>query len=359
MITEEPFRLTSLASCAGCAAKMGSETLSQVLRPLAATFGAMASPELLVGLGAADDAAVYRLSDDLALVATLDFFPPVVDDPFTFGMIAATNALNDVYSMGGRPVLALNITTFPADLDPQILTEILRGGAEAARKAGAVVAGGHTVLDPEPKYGLAVIGTINPRDLVTKGGAEPGDVLIITKPIGTGIITTAHKRELINQNGPELARCLSWMTAPNGDAMAVTQSLQRAGAISLHAGTDVTGFSLLGHAWEMLSAQQPPRGLRLSMADLPLMEGARDLAEAGAIPGGTARNLSAIAAVTDWGVQVTEVDRSLVCDPQTAGGLLLAVPEPDAETLITALTEANLSAWRIGSVTDSGRMEVN
>lgn len=338
---------------------MGPEALAQVLRPLTATFGAMATPDLLVGLGTADDAAVYRLSDDLALVATVDFFPPVVDDPATFGAIAVTNALSDIYAMGARPLLALNIVAFPDTLPAEILTAILRGGAEQAQRAGVIIAGGHTVVDPEPKYGLAVIGTVLPADLIRKGGAVPGDVLVLTKPLGTGIITTALKRAQIAPEGPAMRAAVTSMTTLNRDALAVALELRRAGTLHLHAGTDVTGFGLLGHVWEMLAAGATPLGLRLNVADVPWLPEAQALAAAGNVPGGTARNLAAIAPHTRWGKRATKTKRALLADPQTAGGLVLALPAHEAPALLRALGAANVSAWQIGTITDSGSMEIN
>lgn len=337
---------------------MGPETLAQVLRPLTATFGALATPDLLVGLGTADDAAVFRLRPDLLLVATVDFFPPVVDDPATYGAIAVTNALGDVYAMGGRPLLALNIVAFPDTLESEILTDILRGGAEQAQRAGVIIAGGHTVIDPEPKYGLAVIGTVAPDDLLRKGGALPGDVLVLTKAIGTGILTTAHKRELIRPDGPELAHAIQSMTMLIGPALAVAQTWQRSGQAHVHAGTDVTGFGLLGHLWEMLTADPVLLGARVFLDQVPLLPGARELAKAGSIPGGTGRNLSAIAPHTRWTRGDNTTDQALLGDPQTAGGLLLALPADDLPELLAAYQAAGIAVAHIGTVTDSGMMEV-
>jgi selenide,water dikinase len=358
MTTAARVRLTELANCAGCAAKMGPATLQAVLQPLAATFGAMATPDLLVGLGTADDAAVYRLNDDLALVATVDFFPPMVDDPATFGAIAATNAISDVYAMGGRPLLALNIVAFPDTLDGGILTEILRGGAEQAQRAGVMIAGGHSVIDAEPKYGLAVIGTVQPSEMVRKGGAVPGDVLILTKRIGTGLITTALKRGAVTAESEAMTAAVTSMTTHNGPTLAVVQRLRRAGMLHLHAGTDVTGFGVLGHLWEMLAAGETPLGARVAVADVPLLPEARALAIAGTVPGGTGRNMTFITPHVRWGKKVTKADRAIMADPQTAGGLLLAVPATEASLLLTTLAAEDLPAWQIGEVTDAGLMEV-
>jgi selenide, water dikinase len=332
---------------------MGSDTLAQVLRPLTSTFAAQQNDALLVGLGAADDAAVYRIRYDQAIVATVDFFPPVVDDPATYGAIAVTNALSDIYAMGARPLLALNIVAFPDDLDPAILTEILRGGAEQARRAGVVIAGGHTVMDQEPKYGLAVIGMVHPELIITKGGAQPGDVIILTKPIGTGIITTALKRDAIDETSAAYQAAVVSMTTLNAVAMETITSTARS-----HAGTDITGFGLLGHLWEMLSAGATPLGARITAAAVPLLPGARDLAMAGIAPGGTERNLAAITPHVRWGAAITDVERALLADPQTAGGLAVAVAAEDAPGLLAALTAAGGSAWPVATVTDSGMIEV-
>ncbi len=338
---------------------MGADTLAHVLRPLTATFGAHATPDLLVGLGAADDAAVYRLNADQALVATVDFFPPVVDDPATYGAIAVTNALSDIYAMGGRPLLALNIVAFPDDLDPDILTAILRGGAEQAARAGVVIAGGHTVTDDEPKYGLAAIGFVHPAQIITKGGAQPGDAIILTKPIGTGIITTALKQDRIDEASAAYTAAVTSMTTFNAGALETVREVELAGgAVAIHAGTDITGFGLLGHLWEMLSASDPPLGARLRLADVPLLPGARDLAAAGIAPGGTARNLAAVAPHVAWDAALTATDRALLADPQTAGGLALAVPGAAAALVVAALAQAGITAWHIADITDSGMIEV-
>jgi selenide,water dikinase len=362
---------------------MGPETLAQVLRPLTATFSALDRPELLVGLGAADDAAVYQISAEQAVVATVDFFPPVVDDPATYGAIAVTNALSDIYAMGGTPLLALNIVAFPDDLDPAILTEILRGGAEQARRAGVIIAGGHTVTDAEPKYGLAVIGTVHPQRIITKGGARPGDAIILTKAIGTGIITTALKRDAINETSDAYHAAVASMTTLNDAALRVARAMEtrametrametRAIEIAprgvpprsppawtgVHAGTDITGFGLLGHLWEMLSVGETRLGARIVAGAVPLLAGTRDLATAGNVPGGTERNLAASAPHVRWGAAITDVDRALLADPQTAGGLALAVAPEDAPPLLAAFTQANVTAWQVAIVTDTGYLDI-
>ena len=321
---------------------MGSDALAHVLRPLAATFGAEAATDLLVGLGHADDAAVYRLNDDQAIVATTDFFPPVVDDPYAFGAIAAANALSDIYAMGGDPLFCLNLVGFPDDLDPDILTEILRGGAEKVREAGALIAGGHSVTDHEPKYGLAAIGLVHPDHIFTKGGALVGDTLLLTKPIGTGVITTAAKEE--QADATELAGAIESMMRLNGPAMRVLRTLAK----DLHACTDITGYGLLGHGWEM--AEQSGVAFHIVAGAVPLLPGARKYAEGGFIPGGTGRNRAAIEPHTRWADDVDEVTRALLCDPQTSGGLFAAIAPDEVDRTLAALAEAGIPAAVVGRV---------
>src|SRR5205085_10545112 len=258
---------------------MGPEALAQVLRPL--TIQAVPA-ELLVGINAADDAAVYRVNDAQAVISTADFFPPVVDDPYAFGAIAAANAMSDVYAMGGQVLMAINLVAWPDTLDYSILSEILRGGADTVAKVGGVIAGGHSVTDEEPKYGLAVTGMVHPQHILTKGGAKPGDLLVLSKPLGTGLITTAHKREEVAEN--DLDAAIMSMMQLNRKA---SQALLEAGA-GVHAVTDITGFGLLGHAWEM--ASQSLVGMRFQFDALPLLPGARRYAELGHINGGAHRN---------------------------------------------------------------------
>ena len=321
---------------------MGADALAHVLRPLTSIFGD-ATPDLLVGLGAADDAAVYRLNDTQAIVATADFFPPIVDDPATFGAIAAANALSDIYAMGGTPLFALNLVAFPDDLDQAILTDILRGGAEKAREAGAVIAGGHTITDAEPKYGLAAIGLVHPAHILTKGGARPGDALILTKPLGTGILSTAQKDGV---DDPAFtarhAAAVASMTTLNAAAASVFVSL----GDDTHACTDISGFSLLGHALEM--ATQSGCALRLDLPRIPWLDGARDYAAAGHTPGGTERNLRAVADHTTYDAAVSDLDRALLADPQTSGGLLAAIAPERTDAALAALAEAGVAASVIG-----------
>jgi selenide, water dikinase len=317
---------------------MGPEALAQVLRPL---ISHTAPPELLVGLHAADDAAVYRVNDQQAVISTADFFPPVVDDPYAFGAIAAANALSDVYAMGGEALMAINLVAWPDNLEPSILSEILRGGADIVAQAGAVIAGGHTVTDSEPKYGLAVTGMVHPQHILTKGGAQPGDLLILGKPLGTGLITTAHKAEAVEES--DLQAAIHSMTRLNRKA---SQALQRLRA-GVHAATDITGFGLLGHAWEM--ASQSLVGMRFSFDSLPLLPGARLYAEKGYITGGAYRNATYLTPHVRFAERMDEIDRELLWDPQTSGGLFAAIA-PDTWPAFAALAP-DVIFWCIGEVT--------
>src|SRR5262245_5347661 len=255
---------------------MGPAALAQVLRSLTLPT----SPNLLIGLDVKDDAAVYRIADDLALVQTVDFFPPIVDDPYTFGAIAAANALSDIYAMGGRPVLALAIAGFPEDMPPTTIGAILQGGADKVAEAGAVVAGGHTVIDKEPKYGLCITGLVHPGRVTAKAHARPGDVLLLTKPLGTGVITTAHKRGLVRAT--DLAAAVASMAKLN------RRAAELADGGALHSATDITGYGLLGHAAEL--ARNSGVGLRIALGQVPLLPGALDYARQGIFPGGLGRN---------------------------------------------------------------------
>lgn len=300
-----------------------------------------------MGLAPADDAAVVRLSDDLALVFTTDFFTPLVDDPVDFGRIAATNALSDVYAMGGTPLIALNIVAFPSrTLGLEILGEVLRGGAEAARDAGISIAGGHSVEDAEPKYGLAVVGTVHPSRVWTKGGARAGDALILTKPLGTGILATALKRDRVSESDPMIRAAVRSMTTLNARA---AEAVKRSGA-AVHAATDVTGYGLTGHLLEMLRASDGVAAT-LRAGALPLLDGAVELAREGVLPGGTKANR---AHVGDAFIASPDVDGALAwiaCDAQTSGGLLLSIPGEAADALVTALRDEGVPAARVGEVT--------
>ena len=298
---------------------MGPQALAQVLRPLAGMVPPDRADDLIVGLEEGDDAAVYRIKDDTALVFTVDFFTPVVDDPYDFGAIAAANALSDVYATGGEPIMALNIAAFPADLDPRILAEIVRGGAEKAAEAGCALAGGHTIQDAEPKFGMAVVGLAKPDRLFLKTGARPGDVLVLTKPLGTGIITTAAKRNDVEP--VVLAEAVASMKRLNRDAARVFMSA------GVRAATDVTGFSFAGHALEL--AEKSGLDIAVDAAAIPFIDGAADCARRGNVPGGAGRNRLAYEGKVQFpesGRGTDEVFRTLFFAPETSGGLLAAVP---------------------------------
>lgn len=322
---------------------MGPEALAHVLRPLAGMFGPD-NADLLVGLDYADDAAVYRISDEQTIVATTDFFPPIVDDPYEFGAIAAANALSDIYAMGADPLFCLNLVGFPEDLDHSILTEILRGGAEKVREAGAIIAGGHTVTDHEPKYGLVAIGTAHPDRLFTKGGAKPGDALILTKPIGTGAITTALKDGKASEADTALAT--QSMVQLNAGASRVLRRMRE----FVHACTDITGFGLLGHASEMASQSHVRLSFRLE--DIPVLDSARAYAAAGCTPGGTGRNRDYLRAIVTLGETVSEIDQLLLFDPQTSGGLLASVAGSELNRITREFNDSGVPCFVIGDVSE-------
>jgi selenide, water dikinase len=303
---------------------------------------------LLVGLGDPDDAAVWRLEDDRALVATTDFFTPVVDDPYDYGSIAAANALSDVYAMGGKPFLALNVAALPPDLPPELLGEILRGGAEKAREAGVVLAGGHTVQDKEPKYGLIVLGFVDPRRMITKGGARPGDRLVLSKPLGFGTTTTALKRDLADP--ADVAEVVDWMKRLN------KQASELAVEFGVRGGTDVTGFSLLGHAWEM--AQASGVGIRFESEKIPFTRRARKYAQEWIFPGGSSDNRRYFETHVRFADHIPESDQMLLFDAQTSGGLLLAVPAGRLDSLLRRAEQVGQPLWEIGEVLAEGEIQV-
>lgn len=310
-----------------------------MIRPLGELFQPKDYPALLVGLSAPDDAAVYRLNESQAIVSTVDFFPPVVDAAYDFGAIAAANALSDVYAMGGEPLFAINLAAWPEDLDPAMLSEVLRGGAEKVKEAGAAIAGGHTVTDREPKYGLAVTGLVHPDRIFTKGGAQPGDVLILTKPLGTGAITTAIKNEQADREDAEA--CIASMMRLNREASQLAQSLFPA----LHAVTDITGFGLIGHAHEM--AHLSDCSLVIQFDTLAWLPGARKYAQQGIFPDGAGRNERYYGQWVKMERTLADWERMLLFDPQTSGGLLIAVTPAQADTFLR-----QLPAWKIGAVID-------
>ena len=334
---EQNVKLTKLASCAGCGAKVGAGVLAQLLEGLKVHR----DPRILVGFDKSDDASVYQISEDLALVQTVDFFPPIADDPYLFGQIAATNALSDVYAMGGEPKLALNLLCIPESMPKEAVHQLLRGGYDKVYEAGAIITGGHSILDPEPKYGLAVTGFVHPEKMLTNSGAKPGDVLLLTKPIGIGVLTTGAKAELTTPEAMELAyRLMTTLNKSARDAMI---------RYRVHACTDVTGFGLLGHAFEM--AQGSDVRLDLEVDGVDLIPEALELARMGILPAGMYRNRHFAEAGVDAG-DVELARQDLLYDPQTAGGLLISVAAEDAPALLRDLQGAVPSAQRIGTVAE-------
>lgn len=327
----ELLKLTALSSCAGCAAKLNQSALGEVLKRLPA----ISDRNLLVGTNTADDAAVYRLNMDVALVQTIDFFTPIVDDPFDFGQIAATNAISDIYAMGGRPLTALNVLAFPPDIvGPEIVAAIVRGGASKVREAGAMLVGGHTIRSPEPIYGLSVTGLVHPKRVMSNDRARPGDLLVMTKPLGVGIVTTAIKRGLAS---PALAK-------------KATQLMQRLNTVGaelaekelVRAATDFTGFGLMGHLTSMCKASEVSATIEATTVPA-ISDEVFALIEQGCIPGGSKDNRKAADIVTDWG-NTPESHRTLLTDAQTSGGLLLCVCPKRLADVLKLLKQHRTSA---------------
>lgn len=332
---ENEVKLTKLANCAGCGAKVGAGVLAQLLGGMKVRT----DPNLLVGFDKSDDASVYKISDELALVQTVDFFPPIADDPYTFGAIAATNALSDVYAMGGEPKLALNIMAVPADLPKEAVHNILRGGYDKAYEAGVIITGGHSILDSEPKYGLAVTGFVHPEKVLTNSGARDDDVLILTKPLGIGILTTSAKVDMVSEETQKLA--VKLMTTLNKNARDIMVKYR------VHACTDVTGFALMGHTCEM--AQGSDVEIHINTDAIDLIPEALELARMGLLPEGMYRNRSFAEPHVEAGETELAV-QDMLYDPQTSGGLLIAVDANDADALFEELKGAVPSAQRIGTV---------
>jgi selenide,water dikinase len=304
-------------------------------------------PDLLVGLATPDDAAVYRLNDDQAAVVTVDFFAPLVDDPYDYGAIAAANAMSDVFAMGGEVLLAVNIAAFPEDMDPETIAAIVRGGAEKVGEAGGVVAGGHTVIDVEPKFGLSVLGLVHPERVLTKAGAKAGDVLFLSKPLGTGIVTTAAMQDRATED--HLAAAVNEMKRLNRHASHIARE------VGAHALTDITGFGLLGHAYEMAAASGVKLRIRASTA--PLLPGALDYAAEGILTGGAGRNREYLAGKVS-GAGVPEALEHVLFDPQTSGGLLMAVAADQAGEVEQRFAAAAMEVWRIGEAAAGEGVEV-
>jgi len=335
MQTEQ--RLTSFSHGAGCGCKLGPDQLNEVLGTL--TLPGV-PPDVLVAADTGDDAAVYALDDDRALVATLDFFTPIVDEPYDWGRIAATNAMSDVYAMGGTPFLGLNIVNWPIDdLPAEMLGRVLQGGADAAGAVGVPVLGGHSITDPEPKYGMVVLGFVDPRRMLRNSTAVAGDALVLTKPLGLGMISTAVKRGVATED--VLAAAVDLMTTPN---RAASEAVGERGA---DAATDVTGFGLLGHLHRMLLASGV--AAEVDASAVPAIDGALELARSGVVAGGTQRNHAYVSPHVDWG-SLAEPEQLLLADAQTSGGLLVATREPDA--LVAALSSRSVTGHVVGHVVD-------
>jgi len=303
----------------------------------------------LVGLREPDDAAVWRLDEERAIVVTTDFFTPVVDDAYDYGAIAAANSLSDVYAMGGQPFLALNVAALPDNLPNEISSEIIRGGAEKAREAGVVIAGGHTVKDKEPKYGLVVIGFVDPRKMLSKGGLKVGDALVLTKPLGFGVTTTALKQQRADEQ--DVAEAVNWMKKLNKIAS------QLANEFGLRGGTDITGYSLLGHGMEMAEASRV--SLKIDLAKIPFLSGVRKYAEQGTFPGGAFDNKKHFEAKVRFANPIDEPSQMLLFDPQTSGGLLLGVPREKLDSFLARAGELDQPAWAIGEVQSDSGIQVN
>jgi len=340
---ETSARLSGLEAGGGCAAKYSAARLEELL----AGFVPAASDDLLVGLSSADDAAVYRLDDERALIFTIDFFPPMLDDPAVFGAIAAANALNDVFAMGGRPLLALSVAAFPEELPVETVRAIFDAAAEKVAEAGAVLAGGHTIRDDEPKYGLAVVGTASPRALWRKNGARPGDALFLTKPLGTGLVLTGGRKSVVGEEDVEAAT--SAMTELNQSAAEALRPFEP------NAVTDVTGFGLFGHAHEM--AERSGVRLELEAESFPALPGALAVAAEGLRTGGDARNRDFVAGTLELD-GVSEELTLLGFDPQTSGGLLVALPADKSAVLGATFRDAGLFLARIGRVVEGSGVAV-
>lgn len=348
MSTTEKIKLTSYSTKGGCGCKIGPADLSQVIRSLPQ---AQPDPNLLVGIDTSDDAGVYKLTDDLAIVQTVDFFTPIVDDPYSFGQVAAANAISDVYAMGGRPLTALNIVAFPIHtLDKQVLADILRGAGDKMKEAGITLVGGHSIDDKEPKFGMAVTGLVHPQKVLTNAGAKPGDKLILTKPIGVGILTTSIKKDKLSE--AEVARVTEVMATLNKTAAETMEPFE------VHACTDVTGFGLMGHSLEM--AKGSGVGIRIYAEQVPVLPRVRELAEEGFVPGGTKNNFAHVQDSITFSDKLDQIGQWILCDAVTSGGLLISVNGEQADELLNKLKAAGVEASLIGETTadHSGRIVV-
>ncbi|MDD5924355.1 MAG: selenide, water dikinase SelD [Clostridia bacterium] len=328
-------KLTKLAKCAGCGAKVGAGKLAQLLEGIKFNY----DPNLLVGFDKSDDASVYKISDDLAIVQTIDFFPPIADDPYMFGQIAATNALSDIYAMGGEPKLALNVMCIPKDMPDDAVHQLLAGGYDKIYEAGALISGGHSIFDDEPKYGLSVTGFVDPNKIMTNSNAKPGDMLILTKPLGLGIVTTAAKADLVDKETLDYVyKIMSTLNKYARDIMV---------KYDVHSCTDVTGFGLLGHLSEM--AEGSDVHINVDTKNLRFVDGASDFAKMGILPEGMYRNREFAEKFVDGGNVETYL-QDMLYDPQTSGGLLISVSKSDYEALLSELEGAVPCAMVVGSV---------
>jgi len=332
--------LTELTECGGCAAKLGADVLEEALAGLGVAHRGGAPAELIAGLDVPDDAAAYLIAPDLAVLGTLDFFPPLVDDPRTYGEIAAANALSDIFAMGGRVLFALSIAALPEDLPRDAFAAILNGAATKVREAGGTLAGGHTIRDPEPKYGLAVIGVAHPDRLLRKGGAQPGETLLLTKRLGTGLLVSGRRQGRGSQ--PDFDAAVEQMRTLNRAASEVFV------AHGIHCATDVTGFALLGHGLEMARASNAR--FAFDAHALPALDGALDLAAAGVETGGAAHNRRFVASSLEIGPGVAPEIVTLAHDPQTSGGLLAAIPPDVLAQVESGLDGRGVGHWRVGRV---------
>lgn len=333
-------KLTSLTKTSGCAAKIGPGVLHSVLNSLPK----FQDPNLIVGFDTSDDACVYRINDDTVAIQTVDFFPPMVDDPYTFGQIAAANALSDIYAMGGDPKLAMNLLCFPSCLDISIMHDILAGGYDKVKEAGAVIAGGHTISDPTPKYGLCVSGFAHPSEILSNSNAKTGDILVLTKPLGIGIMNTAAKAELLIES--KIKEVASIMTTLNKYAK------ECACGLNVNSCTDITGFSLIGHSYEMASGSN--KTIEIFSDSVPIIDGALDYAKMGIIPEGMYNNLDYLKDKFTLASNITQELQDVLIDPQTSGGLLLSIPEKNVKEFLSRMEAFTPYARVIGQVIDKG-----
>lgn len=329
--------LTSLVKTSGCAAKLGPGVLHDVLKSLPR----FEDPNLMVGFDTSDDACVYKINDSVVAIQTVDFFPPMVDDPYTFGQIAATNALSDIYAMGGNPATAMNLMCFPSCLEIEIMQNILEGGYSKVLEAGAIVAGGHTITDPTPKYGLCVTGFANPKDILTNSNAQVGDVLVLTKPIGIGIMNTAAKAGLLEES--QLKNVIEIMTTLNKYAKLSMEGL------NVHSCTDVTGFGLIGHSYEMASGSN--NTIEIYSENVPIIEESLDYAAMGIIPEGMYNNMDYLSNKYSFKNTMPQNIKDILLDPQTSGGLLISLPEKDGEEFLKRMEQYSPWSKIIGQVT--------